>query len=127
MKRRFGWLVMVAAALSISGCANPGWSSNSPEGTTSIAMAGRPGTSVDGWYVQYGRRTPFSATLPAAITRSGLSAFAVYKQSPEDVLALAAQTDDNGWHSEGFSQAGSDVSGLEVRVDKGLTVDRLVR
>ncbi len=89
-------------------------------------MIGRPGATVDGSYVQDGRRLQFSAVLPVSITRTGLSEFQVVKKSPEEDLVLAAQTDDRGWHSEAISQAGADVVGLEVQVNKGISVERLV-
>ena len=119
-------MILASGVVLMGGCADPGWCTNTPMGTTTISVIGPKGQTVDGSYVQYGRRVPFGGAVPFSLTRTGISELELYKHSVDGPLVMGAQTDDRGWHSEVMSQAGTDVPGLKLRVDNGLAVERLV-
>jgi hypothetical protein len=121
MKRRSylaGLLGIVAAAV---GCAGP-----SP-GTTSVSVAGVGGSRVIGHYVQNGKRVAVDQAVPLSLSVSGLSELEVRKADPDGKIVIAAQYDDDGWHSETVSDAGLGVAGLRLRVRNGVELDRLSR
>jgi len=105
----------IAAA---TGCAGP-------RGITTVNVIGPEGAPIAGYYVQNGQRVPISATLPFSFAHDGLSELELQKVRPDETLAMAAQNDNQGWHSEVMSQAGEGVIGLRVRVRNGLIVDQI--
>jgi hypothetical protein len=122
MARRFlGLGVTTALLLSVGGCAVPTGSTD----TTTVRIVGSAGARITGFYLQDGLRRPIEEPLPFTFTHTGLSELEVFKTRPNDTFTLAAQTDDQGWHSEGFKEAGDQVLGLRVRVDGGLYIDVL--
>jgi hypothetical protein len=88
-------------------------------------VVGPDGTPISGSYVQDGYRVPITGRLPFTLTHNGLSEFEILKGHPDGTLALAAQYDDHGWHSEVVSEAGEGVAGLRVRVRNGLFVEEI--
>jgi hypothetical protein len=114
---------LLASLLLIGfGCAHP---TKEIAKSTRIQVVGPDGAWVSGYYVQAGRRVSLSAPLPFAFSHDGLTEIALFKDNPNATLTLAAQTDVHGWHSEAINEAGHGVSGLRVRVDDGLTVERI--
>jgi hypothetical protein len=103
----------------------PCWHAGSANGTTVIKVIGRAGTPISGSYVQNGYRVPINGRLPFTLTHDGLSECEILKGHPDGTLALAAQYDVHGWHSEVVSEAGEGLAGLRVRVRNGLFVEKI--
>ncbi len=112
-------MILVSALLAAGGCASPG------HGITTINVIGNDGSRITGYYVEKGTRVPISGQLPFVMAHDDLSELEIWKEHPAQVLTLAAQNDDQGWHSEVMSQAGDGVAGLRVRVRDGLIVDEI--
>ncbi len=117
-------LVLVVAA---SSCSSPDRRGVVANGTTTISIVGPEGSHVSGSCVQNGQRVPVAGVLPLVLTREGLSEFEILKESPDQRLSLAAQHDICGWHSEAISAADEGVSGFRVRIDRGVTIEKLER
>src|SRR5689334_4205469 len=119
MKRATGWFVLAGLALA-AGCSTP-YEGN----TTSVALAGAPGTTFSGYYVQNGRRVDISGAVPVTVTYPSLSELVIRKEHPEETLFLVAQNHHGVWRYETGSEAGTGLSGLRLRVCDGLAVEKL--
>lgn len=125
MKRRIvGWAPIVGL-LAVSGCAIPERRVTSADGITTLKVIGTEGMHVTGHYVQNGYLVPIAQPLPFALAHAGISELELRKDSPNGALYMAGQYDDQAWHSEVMNRAGEGISGLRVRVDDGLVVEKL--